>query len=249
MCKYCNNLKKELASYDNTDSMNISYGQYRGLHIWSDLYIHGNALILSADGSYRSASDCYYEDWGLDCDNEPAMQCKDSYIKIKYCPFCGKKIESKIYELMKANEALNEATEKRDNLNNKLKNNGLFVEFVLETNEEDDVTNKYTIEELVSKFNKVKCSLYTNGFYFNKDKIFEKSSKIKFSCYDKPKFYSIVYGISVEDCEYLASLGLIKKDEKKIESFVKKENKIFNDINNLTDKIEKLKKEILILKL
>lgn len=43
--------------------------------------------MLDANGSYHSKSDCYYEDEGIDIDNENAINSKAEYIKIKYCPF------------------------------------------------------------------------------------------------------------------------------------------------------------------
>lgn len=62
--------------------------------------------MLDANGSYHSKSDCYYEDEGIDIDNENAINSKAEYIKIKYCPFCGKEIKSVLYGKTKANDEI-----------------------------------------------------------------------------------------------------------------------------------------------
>ena len=92
MCKFCDSKKeKNVLLYDNHNSMNIHYGQYQGVHVNASLTLKGNMLILNGSGNYRSRSDCYYEDQGLDCDGEFSKNASDEYIKIEYCPFCGKK--------------------------------------------------------------------------------------------------------------------------------------------------------------
>ena len=75
MCKFCeSNRLKSISNYDNIDSMNISYGQRQGVSIFADLSMMGNLMVLDGDGSYRSQSDCYYEDWGLEIDNKDAKK-------------------------------------------------------------------------------------------------------------------------------------------------------------------------------
>ena len=72
MCKFCdNNKSKKILSYDNANSMNISYGQYQGVNIYASLSMKENMLLLEGSGSYRSKSDCYYDD-ELDCNSEYA---------------------------------------------------------------------------------------------------------------------------------------------------------------------------------
>ena len=46
MCKFCDNISKiNLMHYDNHASMGISYGQYCGVNVQSNLYINGNMLM------------------------------------------------------------------------------------------------------------------------------------------------------------------------------------------------------------
>lgn len=130
MCKFCDNISKiNLMHYDNHASMGISYGQYCGVNVQSNLYINGNMLILDANGSYRSRSDCYYEDEGIDIDNEMAYNSKAEYIKIKYCPFCGKEIKSVIYEKTKNNDEIVKLKNKLKELKTELDYSKMFINF------------------------------------------------------------------------------------------------------------------------
>ena len=141
MCKFCSSKNKKeinILNYDNHDHMNISYGQYQGVSVYSSLNMKGNMFILGASGSYRSKSDCYYEEWGLDCDNELAKEGNRSYIKIKYCPFCGKEIISTDYEINKANDDIKELEEKINTLKRKLNKYNIFFNITF-----DDIGTKY----------------------------------------------------------------------------------------------------------
>ena len=130
MCKFCDNLvKTNLMHYDNYDSMGISYGQYSGVNVQSNLYINGNMLILDGNGSYRSRSDCYYEDAGLEINNERAHNSKADYIQIKYCPFCGKEIKSVLYEKTKTNDEIIELKDKLKELKSDLDYSNMFINF------------------------------------------------------------------------------------------------------------------------
>lgn len=130
MCKFCDNLAKtNLMHYDNYDSMGISYGQYSGVNVQSNLYINGNMLILDGNGSYRSRSDCYYEDAGLEINNERAHNSKADYIQIKYCPFCGKEIKSVLYEKTKTNDEIIELKDKLKELKSDLDYSNMFINF------------------------------------------------------------------------------------------------------------------------
>ena len=83
MCKYCDSLKENsLISYDNYKSMNVSFGQYRGVNVYGNIYMKGNMLSISCGGSYRSDFDCYAESEGLDIDNEYASNSEQNYIHI-----------------------------------------------------------------------------------------------------------------------------------------------------------------------
>lgn len=130
MCDFCDNLReKTLLQYDNYDSMRISYGQYQGVNVCAHLNMKGNMLILGAGGSYRSNFDCYYEDEGLECDNEKSLNSDDSYIQIKYCPFCGKKINSVLYEKTKTNDEIIELKNKLKELKTDLDYSNMFISF------------------------------------------------------------------------------------------------------------------------
>jgi predicted transcriptional regulator len=116
MCKYCNPKDKSpvsILNYDNSDSVDTYYGQLCGVMVSSSLTMEGDKLSLNGFGSYRSRSDCYYEDNGLDIDNECSNESKQSYIQIKYCPFCGRKLESTVYEKTSL-------TDKREELHNRM---------------------------------------------------------------------------------------------------------------------------------
>ena len=254
MCKYCDN-KTKILSYDNHDNMKISFGQYSGVHVWSELFMNGNALVLDAGGSYRSESDCYYDSEGLECDGKSAAYKKGTYLKIKYCPFCGKKINSKSFELMKAKEDLEKAKKTRNELNEELKYNGLFVEFRWcgEYGINEELSEKYTIEEIIAKYRKVECILYTRVTYigniYNTGPFITKDTKIAISSYFQPRFYSRTYIITEEEYNKLIDLGIAQNKDKEIEKLKKKEDKILDKINKLTEQIEELKKQILVLEL
>ena len=99
MCEFCESEKPvEVGYYSNSDSLDIAYGQYKGVHVYAELEIKKDMLLLSGRGNYRSASDCYYESEGLECDGEYSHNSKAKPIKIQYCPFCGRKIDSVEYE-------------------------------------------------------------------------------------------------------------------------------------------------------
>ena len=131
MCEFCDNLiEKTILDYDNHDSMNIDFGQYKGVHVYSNLNMKGNMLILNGGGSYRSSFDCYYEAEGLDdCDGETARKSKCSYVQIKYCPFCGKEIKSVLYEKTKTNDEIIELKNKLKELKKDLDYSNMFINF------------------------------------------------------------------------------------------------------------------------
>ena len=99
MCKFCEDKNGcNILWYSNRSSMNVYCGQYQGVGANASLNMIGNMLELHANGSYRSQSDCYYESEGLEIDDKYSANAKPSYMKISYCPFCGRKLESKIFE-------------------------------------------------------------------------------------------------------------------------------------------------------
>jgi len=130
MCEFCESKKEiNILSYDNYDSMRISFGQYQGVNVIANAYLHGNMLTLGGSGSYRSESDCYYDAEGLDIDNTNSINSKQSYIQIKYCPFCGKKIISNVYEKQKAYDDIKKLNEKLYKLKLDLKYEKMFISF------------------------------------------------------------------------------------------------------------------------
>lgn len=94
MCNFCDGKKVSVIDYDNYGSMGTAYGQRHGVAVRAGITMQGNMLTLDCNGSYRSRSDCYYESWGIDCDNKHAVSDKPSIKQIKYCPFCGKDLSS-----------------------------------------------------------------------------------------------------------------------------------------------------------
>ena len=166
MCKFCDNISKiNLMHYDNHASMGISYGQYCGVNVQSNLYINGNMLMLDANGSYRSKSDCYYEDEGIDIDNENALNSKAEYIKIKYCPFCGKEIKSVLYEKTKTNDEIVKLKNKLKELKNELDYSTMFINFEWKL-------KKRTPEEINKILEEHKKEVETNGGKFTNEKYY-----------------------------------------------------------------------------
>lgn len=121
MCKFCESKKPvQISKYDNRDAMNISYGQYQGVNVESFLYMHGSMLILDGWGSYRSPSDCYYEDWGLDINNKNSKDSQAQITRIKFCPFCGRDLSND--NTFKVEDAKRKYAENKDTIS-KLEHN------------------------------------------------------------------------------------------------------------------------------
>lgn len=211
MCKFCDNLiKTNLMHYDNHDAMGISYGQYSGVNVQANLYINGNMLILDGNGSYRSRSDCYYEDAGLDIDNERAHNSNADYIKIKYCPFCGKEIKSVLYEKTKTNDEIIELKDKLKELKKDLNYSNMFISF-------EWSLNKRTPEEIDKIIEKHRKEVEAQGwkfvneegwrdselYYGYDEKYFDNPLTLKEL---KEKFSNvkgnIIYGDVREECKY-----------------------------------------------
>lgn len=180
MCEFCDNIIKiNLMHYDNHDSMGISYGQYSGVNVQSNLYINGNMLILDGNGSYRSRSDCYYEDAGLEINNERAHNSKADYIKIKYCPFCGKEIKSVLYEKTKTNDEIIELKDKLKELKTDLDYSNMFINF-------EWSLNKRTPEEIDKMVEEYRKEVEGKGWKFTGAKSYAES--IQYYGYDEKYF-------------------------------------------------------------
>ena len=210
MCKFCDNLDKtNLMHYDNYDSMGISYGQYSGVNVQSNLYINGNMLILDGNGSYRSRSDCYYEDAGLEINNERAHNSKADYIKIKYCPFCGKEIKSVLYEKTKTNDEIIELKDKLKELKSDLDYSNMFISFEWSLNERtpeeiDKMVEEYKNGSTKDDYRPI-VSVYRESikYYGYDEKYFDNPLTLKEL---KEKFSNvkgdIIYGNIREDDRY-----------------------------------------------
>ena len=211
MCEFCDNLTEtNLMHYDNYDAMRISYGQYSGVNVQANLYINGNMLILDGNGSYRSRSDCYYEDEGLEIDNEKAHNSNADYIKIKYCPFCGKEIKSVLYEKTKTNDEIIELKDKLKELKKDLDYSNMFINF-------EWSLNKRTPEEIDKMVEEERAEVEAKGWKFTGAKSYvdsiqyygyiEKYNDNPFTLKElKEKFTNvkgdIIYGDVREECKY-----------------------------------------------
>jgi len=212
MCKFCDDLTgKNILNYDNRDNMSISYGQYKGVNVYGSVYMQGNMLTLAGGGSYRSEFDCYYEAEGLDdCDGESAHRSKESYIQIKYCPFCGKEIKSVLYEKTKTNDEIIELKNKLKEIKIDLDYSNMFINF--EWN-----INKRTPEEIDKMVEEHRKEVEAHGWKFVNVESYiesiqyygyiEKYSDNPFTLKEiKEKFHNIkgdiIYGDVREDCKY-----------------------------------------------
>lgn len=104
MCKYCE-LKER----------NWRGGSRKGYYtISNELLIKNSKLIVRTGINRRTATDDYYESWGLDCDGESAS--RETVFNIKFCPFCGRKLNAeykpKIFLYINDEEKANEFCEK-----------------------------------------------------------------------------------------------------------------------------------------
>ena len=272
MCKFCNSIKEQaLVSYDNEDSMNISCGQYQGVNVFGTVYMKGNMLSIACGGSYRSKSDCYYDAQGLDCDNENSNNSKPNYIKIEYCPFCGRKLDSLVFEKKKTRDTIVELKEKLKWLEQDLRDYSLTVvcewycnkrvlhnvevwpgEFKDRT-EYDYIEykndNPLTFNEIIEKFPKVSLRAYYgcpqddwNRCIRSELPHFTLDTKIKCAGYFLGEYHSYDYKLSDDMYFKLVELGHIKHNENKYNELKKMQESIHNKINKINSKIKKLEK-------
>lgn len=269
MCKYCDSLKeKSLVSYDNSDSMNISYGQYQGVNVYGSVYMKGNMLSIGCSGSYRSESDCYYDD-DLDCDSTYSQNSDNSYIHIQYCPFCGKKLEDHTYEKQKANDDINKLKEKLEWLEQDLRDYSLIItchwycnkrilhnvevwpgEFGDRTEYdyiEYDNDNPLNFKEISEIFPKVSINIYYGCPQKDWNKCilidlpeFTLNTKIRYRSYYNGEYYSGDYQITDKMYFKLVELGYIKHNEKKYNELKKSQKEIFDNIIQIKKNIKKL---------
>ena len=250
-------------SYDNTDAMNISYGQYQGVRVYGSLNMKGNMLMLAGNGSYRSHSDCYYEDNGVECDNECSRESKPTYVQIKFCPFCGKKLESHEFEKRKINDEINRREKTLEKMKSKLDGISVIVSFTFETSDdnyrkaEDIVWPEATsetevpLETLIREFGNLKASVEyrtkeSNYIRHGKTQKLDFDRGIRFSSSSSflKKFFSYTYGLDEQSYRRLVEMGLIKKDESKLKKASDAIKKIYVRIKKEEDGIEKLKEKL-----
>ena len=94
MCEFCDGEHKLIASYSNKDVLKDGM---IGVSSSAYLDMKGDMLSIDSCGSYFSELDYYYDD-ELDVDPKMAPRTHPSLIKLNYCPFCGKKLDTHFYE-------------------------------------------------------------------------------------------------------------------------------------------------------
>lgn len=263
MCKYCNKKNNiSLFNYNNAKNMNVCCGQHQGVNVYSTVSMQGNVLFLDADDSYRSNSDCYYEDQGVDCPNEKAQKINVSYIKIEFCPFCGKKLESNLYEVLELEKKKSVIEKKIDKIRVKLPKMKIFCQFVLydypfsNTKNEKHLDlelpdiNDITFVELF-KFNNVKPYVYYGADCISMEiETLTKDSVIKLNARrwnTKKKLaeaFTPCYVINEDMYSELVEHGLFKKDDKKLKKLREESSKLRDDLTKLEIQLKKLDKKI-----
>lgn len=264
MCKFCDsNKEKRVMSYDNHDSMNIYCGQYQGVSVTANLSMKGNMLALAGSGSYRSRSDCYYEDEGLDCDSEGAENSPENYIKIEYCPFCGKKLDSTEYEKRKTKDELDFLKYKLKDTEEKISRLGLhaYFTFVAKGDKYEKAKSMVwkdfhadcklipiTLDTILKEFGNLKVHIqygimdeygYFRGSY-DPCPMFNSKEGIKFNGASFGEFHGKTYSITNDDYEMFINMGLIKGNKTKLNKMVEKNSKLKEGAEKMKKKIKSL---------
>lgn len=250
MCEFCEGESKVLLAYSNADSMKVIYGQYCGVKVFSRLEMCGNKMTLSGGGSYRSGSDCYYEAEGLDTEDEVATLGDESYIRISYCPFCGREIKSKEYEISSVKEEIRVLTSELADLRVAYEEMRTYF-YVWWKKEhvgadEDYDENPLTLDELMGGYDG-RCYIEYGGEYqlYRKDRpVYHYGDKILCSCYSRPKYMSQVYFVGEDEIRKMVELGYLKEQGKKLESFNRKRDKMGEKIGKKEVLLEKLKRKL-----
>jgi hypothetical protein len=247
--------------------MNIYYGQYQGVSVNANLSMKGNMLMLSGNGSYRSHSDCYYEDQGLDCDNEDAESSSAEYIKIEYCPFCGKKLGSTDFEKKKTKDEIEFIKCKLKEAQSMLSLNGLHVSFSFKPKGENMYNRAkellwkdfdgdckivpITLETILKEFGNLKARILygknSENYYYGGNRTspaFDPKEGIKFDGSSFGEFYGSIYSITEEQYYMLVDMGLVKRNDTKVQGVKNKQAKIQSNIDKFKKKLELLKKKL-----
>jgi len=251
MCQYCNNNKDhQLMHYDNRSSMNVYYGQYQGVMVASSLVMKGNMLMMSAGGNYRSRSDCYYEDMGLDCDGQGANRGKAACIKIKYCPFCGKELNSKVFENKSVQDKIDKAKEELNVLKRQLEKTTLYAIFRFpvdkrKANKLNEIIGKQIpmgLEELYNFFGAVKVDVKFIAQTFTPMQIVD--GKLVLSTGDTKYASTYPYALTDEQYMRLGELSYLIVDIDKLSKLRMKRIHLNTKILQLYSKIDSLKKKL-----
>ena len=277
MCKICENTSSSLyqhqiLKYDNRRSMSVSFGQYKGVKVDSRLYLKGNMLIMGAFGSYRSDFDCYYESQGLDIDDLKGSKSPDSYIKIEYCPFCGRKLDSTLYESTKAKDDIEELKSEIDYLENELRKNQILIRFTFDEPNRHEITEEFTINgkvhtqtrwvadaigydnknpiilaEIFKKYDNIQIDINlkggdSRGYGYQNNPEYKLDTPIKLNGSGMYQFWSYIYMITEKTYRKLAEFGYIKIDEEKLSILKKEQKNIEKQIQEKKTKIQELKK-------
>ena len=262
MCKFCDSKKPtNILKYDNLDSMSVSYGQYKGVSIFSDVTMHGDMLSLSANGNYRSSGDCYYEDCGLECDGVNAHHSAPTYINIKYCPFCGKELKKGVYDIQVANDRIKVLEEEIKRLKQDLNCEVCVVSLTWKSKNSkyEEYREENTLSEIMERFVDVKGGVMfgvskSDRMYFNTTKgypVLTPETKIQCGTYCTPKYYANQYQVKEAFFDKLVEYGIVgaEKKDKGFEKLKKNVNRIKKDIIKKNAEIKELKERIKQLKI
>lgn len=252
MCKYCESEKEHnLVTYSNADSMNISYGTRQGVLMYSYLSMLGNMLLVRGSGNYRSKFDCYYESWDLDCDGENATESDAAYIGIKYCPFCGRKLDSTLYEKTYAKDRIKELEHKISEQKDILGNEKIFIQFRWKGVHKDNYNkNPLSIEELFNAYSceaKIHYGFYFDSYMWGKPEDLEElymSTKIIDYSGSRLSNVSEMFILNDDMLNELASKGFISIDEQQLRSVKEYNKELENIICKEQKEIEDLKKKL-----
>ena len=236
--------------YDNRSSMNVYYGQYQGVMVASSLVMKGNMLMMSAGGNYRSRSDCYYEDLGIDCDGQGANRGKTACIKINYCPFCGKKLDSKVFENKSVQDKIDKAKEELAALKAQLDRTTVYAIFRFpvdkrKANKLNEIIGRQIpmgLEELYSFFGAVKADVKFVAQTFTPRQIVDGKLVLSTGYAE----YASTYPYALTDEQYmrLEELGYLKVDINKLSKLQVKRLNLNSKILQLHCKIDSLKKKL-----
>lgn len=256
MCKFCDDNKlKSLVSYDNVESMSTCMGQHKGVCVYSNMYMQGNMLLLNGDGSYRSESDCFYESQGVEIDCEVSAKSDMRYIKIEFCPFCGRKLDNKDYELRKALDDREQLKHKIECLKLDAECAQLYAQItwkdkkVIEhkfnaIGENGEYKNDMSISEIKkNKFRYLNARIIygvRRDSFYGKVKKWQPETHIECHRYGCGTFYSDWYIIPVDCLDEFCKLTKTVKEDSELD-------KLFKTQKEIDDKMTKLNKEMILL--